>query len=294
MDRTSILVGSRDSKLAVKQSYLVMESIKKTHPELPLELVTMKTTGDMILDRTLDQIGGKGLFVKELDEALLSHQVDVTVHSGKDLPMELNPQLPLVAFSPREIPFDALVLPVGQRELDLSLPIGCSSKRRALFLQQLYPTATVAPIRGNLQTRLSKLDGGHYGALVLAAAGLVRLGLEGRIARMFTPEEMLPACGQGILAVQGRLGEDHPYLSEFHSQESALCILAERGFTRYLDGGCSSPVASYATLEGETITISGLYVDGHGVPHRGTISGLATEGEKLAMSLAKQLKGGTP
>ena len=290
MAKTTIRVGSRDSALAVKQSHLVMETIQ--NPEIGLELVTMKTTGDKILDRTLDKIGGKGLFVKELDEALLENQVDITVHSGKDLPMELNPALPLVAFSKRVDPLDALVFPEGAEGLDDSLPIGCASKRRAIYLQKLYPEATVAPIRGNLQTRLAKLDKGEYGALVLAVAGLKRLGLEHRISRIFTPEEMLPACGQGILAVQGRAGENHTFLQPFHCLESETCILAERAFAGYLDGGCSSPVAAYATLEGETITIRGLYVDKKNTPIEGIISGPAQEGVILAEQLAKQLKEG--
>lgn len=287
-------VGSRDSALAVAQSHMVMEAIAKSHPHLSLELVTMKTTGDKILDRPLDKIGGKGLFVKELDEALVEYQVDITVHSGKDLPMELKETLPLVAFSKREDPRDVLVLPRGAEGLDTTKPIGCSSKRRGIFLQTLYPEATVAPIRGNLQTRLAKLDRGEFGGLVLAAAGLKRMGLEHRISRIFTPEEMLPACGQGILAVQGRLGEDTSFLQGFHSKESEVCILAERAFTRYLDGGCSSPVAAYATLAGENLTIQGLYIDAHGNPHRGSVSGHVNTGISMAEGLARQLKEGTP
>ena len=154
-------IGSRESVLAVTQSQLVMEAIRAFDPSIELELVTMKTTGDKILDRTLDKVGGKGLFVRELDAALLEGRVDITVHSCKDLPMETDPRLPLAAFSKREDPRDALVLPAGKTELDPSLPIGCASRRRAIQLAALYPDMEVAPVRGNVQTRLRKLDEGQ-------------------------------------------------------------------------------------------------------------------------------------
>ena len=178
--------GSRESLLAVVQTETVMDAVRTWDPTIHIELVTMKTTGDKILDRTLDKVGGKGLFVKELDAALLDGQVDFTVHSCKDLPMELDPRLPLAGFSHREDPRDALVLPLGVGELDPTKPIGCASARRTLQLRRLFPGQPVAPVRGNVQTRLRKLDEGQYAALVLAAAGLRRLGLEERIARYFT------------------------------------------------------------------------------------------------------------
>lgn len=177
-----------------------METIQSAYPELSLELITMKTTGDIIQDRTLDKIGGKGLFVKELDQALREHQVDITVHSCKDVPMETDPSLPLLAFSKREEVRDVLVLPLGKQEIEEGLPLGSSSSRRRMYLGRCYPQFPVAPIRGNLQTRLNKLDNGQYSALVLAGAGLIRLGLEDRIHRYFSLEEMLPAAGQGISA----------------------------------------------------------------------------------------------
>ena len=166
----TIRVGSRESRLAVVQSELVMDAIRAAHPEVGLELVTMKTTGDKILDRTLDKVGGKGLFVKELDAALLDGRVDLTVHSCKDLPMEEDPRIPLAGFSRREDPRDALVLPQGAEELDPSRPIGCASARRAVQLRALFPGVAVAPVRGNVLTRLRKLDEGQFSALVLAAA----------------------------------------------------------------------------------------------------------------------------
>ena len=191
-----IRFGSRDSRLAVIQSRMVMEAVQNACPQAEPELVTMKTTGDKILDKTLDQIGGKGLFVKELDLALRDGKVDFTVHSLKDMPMETPEDLPLAAFSKRADPRDVLVLPEGIPELCPGKPIGCSSRRRQLQLKALYPDFDIAPVRGNVQTRLRKLDEGQYSALVLAAAGLKRLGLENRINRFFSTEEILPAAGQ--------------------------------------------------------------------------------------------------
>lgn len=283
-----LVIGSRDSKLAVIQSELVMQAIAKVHPEIQLELVTMKTTGDKILDRTLDKIGGKGLFVRELELALREGRIDLIVHSCKDLPMEEDPDVPLVAFSSREDPCDALVLPEG--EAHASAPIGCSSLRRKLQYLQLHPQAVVEPVRGNVQTRLRKLEEGQFSALILASAGLKRLGLEGRISRMFSPEEMLPAAGQGILAVQARRDFDVSVLRGFADPVGRDCARAERAFVRTLDGGCSSPVAAYATVEGENITIRGIYVDEQGAMFRGQVSGLRSQGEALAENLAKTLK----
>ena len=188
-----IIVGSRESTLAVVQSQTVVDYIKTHVPQADVRLLTMKTTGDRILDRTLDQVGGKGLFVKELDLALREKRADITVHSLKDVPMQLAEDLPLLAFSKREDPRDVLVLPKGERSLPPDLPIGSSSLRRRLQLQKLFPGHEIRPVRGNLQTRRRKLDEGQYGALVLAAAGLIRLGLEGRISRYFSTEEILPA-----------------------------------------------------------------------------------------------------
>ena len=288
----TIRIGSRESKLAVIQSELVMDAIRAVRPELDLELVTMKTTGDKILDRTLDQVGGKGLFVKELDAALLAGRVDLTVHSCKDLPMDIDPRLPLAGFTCWEDPRDVLVLPEGAAELDRARPIGCASPRRAVQLRELFPGVEVAPVRGNVLTRLRKLDEGQFSALVLAAAGLKRLGLEGRISRYFTVEEMLPAAGQGILALQSRAGEDLSFLDGAVDAGGTACALAERAFVRALDGGCSSPIAAHARLEGETMVLLGLYVDETGQVSRAGISGPRRDGEALARTLAERMKEG--
>ena len=286
-------IGSRESRLAVIQSQMVMELIAAAEPEAELELVTMKTTGDKILDKTLDKIGGKGLFVRELDQALRDGRADFTVHSLKDMPMQVPEDLPLAAFSSREDPRDVLVLPEGATELDVSKPIGCSSRRRQLQLKLLFPDMDIQPVRGNVQTRLAKLEAGQFSALVLAAAGLKRLGLEGRISRYFTTEEILPAAGQGILVVQTRRGMDTQCLRLVQDEKTACCAKAERAFVRALDGGCSSPVAAHAVVEGEKLTLTGFYVsEDERIQRKGSISGGVTEAETLGSTLARILKEG--
>ena len=286
-----IRIGSRESRLAVIQSEMVMEYLKKECPGDEITLVTMKTTGDKILDRTLDKIGGKGLFVKELDRALMDNRTDLSVHSLKDMPMEVPVELPLIAFSRREDPRDVLVLPEGSDTWDTSLPLGCSSQRRILQLKELYPQVECKSVRGNVLTRLQKLDSGEYGALVLAAAGLKRLGLEHRISRFFEPEEIIPAAGQGILAVQGKKGEDYSYMKNFADRDAAAAACCERAFVRYLDGGCSSPVAAHARVSGDHISLLGLYYDeSTGTCRKGSLEGTVSEAETLGICLAKQLK----
>ena len=289
MDRI-IRVGSRESRLAVAQTNLVLDQIKKFHPEITFELVTMKTTGDKILDRDLDQVGGKGLFVKELDRALLEGRVDMTIHSLKDLPMELTPGLPVLGYSRREDPRDVLILRRGLREVGEG-QIGTSSKRRALQLKRLYPEASFRSIRGNVRTRLRKLEEEGYAATVLARAGLVRLGMEEIITRTFSTEEVIPAAGQGILVFQGREGEAYDFLSEVSDQASAFAALAERSFVRTLNGGCSSPAAAYAEIEGDSLLLSGLYYDeATGGYTTGRARGKVREAEKLGEELALSLK----
>ena len=286
-------IGSRESRLAVIQSRMVMEKIAKAEPAAELELVTMKTTGDKILDKTLDKIGGKGLFVRELDQALREERVDFTVHSLKDMPMEVPEDLPLAAFSSREDPRDVLVLPEGTTEIDRSKPIGCSSRRRQLQLKKLFPDMAIEPVRGNVQTRLAKLEAGQFSALVLAAAGLKRLGLEERISRYFSVEEVLPAAGQGILAVQTRKGMNTDCLRLVQDKESACCARAERAFVRALNGGCSSPVAAHAVVEGTLLTLTGFYVSAdERIQRKGSIRGSAADAEMLGKTLARQLKEG--
>ena len=283
-----VRVGTRDSVLALAQTKIVTDAIVRCHPEIQIELVSMKTTGDKILDRTLDKVGGKGLFVKELDEALLSGAVDITVHSYKDMPMEINPKLPVVALSEREDPRDVLIL--REDGTFPSGPVGTASSRRQLQLKELYPDRETVPVRGNVQTRLRKLENGECSALVLAAAGIRRLGLDDRISRIFTADEIIPAAAQGIIAVQGRLGEDYSYLDGFGSQESIFTALAERSFVKELGGGCSAPTAAYAEfIDEDTILLRGMHVTKDGRPVKGTVSGNKMQAELLGKILAHEL-----
>lgn len=281
----TIRVGSRESRLAVAQAEEVIARLG-----VPCELITMKTTGDKILDRTLDQVGGKGLFVRELDRALAERRIDVAVHSLKDLPMEQPEGLPVVAYPPREDARDALVLPAGADAPDFSRPIGCASARRKVQLEALFPGVRVEPVRGNVLTRLEKLDAGLYGALALAAAGLRRLGLEKRISRLFSPEELLPAAGQGVLAVQARAGERTALLSTLDCAQSRVCALAERAVVRGLDGGCFAPIAAYAELDGGRLRVRGLYA-AQGHIWRAETCGDAADAQALGAETARQLIG---
>lgn len=271
----TFVIGSRDSTLAVRQSEIVMAYLEKYHPKIRLRLETMKTTGDRILDRRLYEIGGKGLFVKELDQALREGRIDLSVHSMKDMPIETPDDLPVIGCSRREDPRDVLVLPAGSgsgepypyidKLIDYSRPIGTSSRRRILQLQELFPKARFESVRGNLATRLRKLDEGQYSALILAGAGLKRLGLENRINRYFEVDEVVPSACQGILALQGRKGEDYRFLDGFGSRESTFAAAAERAFIRTLGGGCSSPVGAYAEIfwngADALMTLYGFYYD---------------------------------
>lgn len=284
-----IIFASRESRLAVAQARQVMDAV--AGPGVETALWTTKTMGDRILDRPLDTIGGKGLFVRELDEALRFGRADYAVHSCKDLPMDLPEDMEIAAYTRREDPRDALVLPLGAEVPDFQRPLGCGSLRRRLQLRAIYPNATVKGIRGNITTRLEKLDRGEYGALILAAAGLKRLGLSGRIYRYFSVEEMLPAAGQGILAIQCRRGADTAPLETCKDPVGTVCAQAERAFVRALGGGCTSPVAAYAEAAEGRIFIRGLYVGEDDRLCQGSISGAWADGEKLAADLAARLKG---
>ena len=290
--KKEITIGSRDSRLAVIQSEQVQAWIQKAHPELSVQILTMKTTGDIILNQALEKVGGKGLFVKELDRALVDGRSDLSVHSLKDVPMELPKELPLLAFSSREDPRDVLVLPEGVTKIDFSKPIGCSSKRRMLQFARLYPQATFATIRGNVQTRLRRLDEGEFSATLLAAAGLKRLGLTHRISRYFSEEEMIPAAGQGILAVQGRAGEDTGFLADFNDPVAEACAYAERSFVRHLDGGCSDPIAAHAIPDvgHGTLRLLGFFHDEKsGSTFREEATGSIKQAEALGAAVAGRI-----
>ena len=287
-----IRIGSRESRLAVRQAEIVRDIICRNHPEVRIEIITMKTEGDRILDRSLAQIGGKGLFVKELDLALADGRIDLAVHSLKDMPMEDNKEFPILAYSRREDPRDVLVYRPGLASLPENPVIGTSSGRRKLQMKLLYEGCDFRGIRGNVQTRLRKLSEEGYDATLLAAAGLKRAGMEHVIGRYFSAEEMIPAAGQGILAVQGRAGDERmaSLVACVDDRESRVCALAERAFIRASGGGCTSPMAAHAVVNGSEITLSGLYCqEENGLYKKGKICGRVCDAKRLGEQLAEQL-----
>ncbi|MBR1444224.1 MAG: hydroxymethylbilane synthase [Firmicutes bacterium] len=280
-----IRCASRDSRLAVIQSRIVTDMINSSFPEYETELMTMKTMGDIRLDIKLDKIGGRGLFVKELDRALLSGEADISIHSLKDMPAEVNEELPVIAYSKRNSPFDVLVLPKSGIA-DLSA-VGCSSDRRAYQFMEMYPDACIKPIRGNVLTRIEKLDRGEYSALILAQAGLERLGMTERISRVFTPKEIVPAAGQGIIAVQCRKGFE--FLGSITDREAEICAKAELACVRYMNGGCSVPLGVYTAIEEGRLHIYGYY-NKEGRSVRKEIYGDISSPEELGKAMAEELK----
>ena len=254
-----IRIGSRESALAVRQAEIIRDLILEHEPETEIEIITMKTTGDKILDKSLEKIGGKGLFVKELDRALMEGRIDLAVHSLKDMPMEENEELPILAYGKREDPRDALIYRKGLTELPERAVIGTSSRRRMIQMEKLYPGCTFRGIRGNVQTRMRKLETEGYDATLLAAAGLNRLGMEHVISRYFSVDEMIPAAGQGILAVQGRKGEQYGWTDKIDIPQSRAAAIAERQFIRVTGGDCTSPCAAHAQVSGNELKLTGLY-----------------------------------
>lgn len=252
----------------------------------------MKTSGDRILDRPLETVGGKGLFTRELDQALRDGGVDICVHSYKDMPVPGDPDLPVVAVARREDPRDVLILPEGVADIPPGRPIGTSSPRRRLQLSLLFPDHRCEPVRGNVETRLRKLDSGEYGALVLAAAGIRRLGLWDRVRRVFAVDEIIPAACQGMLAIQGRAGDDHSYLDAVNDADALDASAAERSFVEALGATCASPVAALAEIAGDELRLSGLYVDANGGQRRGARTGPRSHARAVGRELALALKAG--
>ena len=288
MNKT-VKVGSRASRLAVKQAHLVMAEIEKAHPDIQLELVTFTTKGDRILNKAIDEVGGKGLFMKELEVALMNKEIDIAVHSYKDIPVDENPNFPMVALSPRADARDALILAKGMTEIPKGLPIGTSSLSRQAQLSELFPNIPTAMVRGDIFSRLEQLDQGKYGALILAACGLKRMNLEERISQVLTIGEVIPSASQGILAIQGRAGENYDYLACVHSKESELISLAERSLLRCLNESGSSAGAANASLYGDELELVALHVKQDSKPLRSKIRGPKLEAAKLGYQLGTEL-----
>jgi hydroxymethylbilane synthase len=264
-----IVIATRESQLALWQAEHVKARLMALHPGLEVELLGMTTQGDQILDSPLSRIGGKGLFVKELEVAMAEGRADLAVHSIKDVPMDLPQGFELTAISKREDPRDAFVsnkypnleaLPAGAR-------VGTSSLRRQAQLRARLPHLDVDTLRGNVNTRLRKLDEGQYDAILLAAAGLKRLGFDARITAILEPEQSLPAVGQGALGIEIRSGNPElaALLAPLNDPHTAACVLAERAMSRRLQGGCQAPIGGYAVVRDDRLHLRAFVADLEGI-----------------------------
>ena len=287
-------IATRESRLALRQTEMVADALHARIPTLAIEIVGMTTKGDRVLDRPLAQVGGKGLFVKELEVALDEGRADIAVHSLKDVPMELPAQFALATFGPREDPHDAFVCnrAGSLEELPAGAVVGTSSLRRECQLRRAFPKLEFRPLRGNVNTRLAKLDAGDYDAIILAAAGLRRLGLEGRI-RATLPESMaLPAICQGILAIEYRRdrGDLEALLRESEDPATAQAARAERAFGLIVEGSCEVPLGALAKVSGITLAIEGFIgmTDGTRLV-RERVAGGAHDAQSLGTELGERL-----
>lgn len=263
-----LVIASRESALAMWQAKHIQAKLQALYPQCDVQLLGMTTTGDQILDSPLARIGGKGLFVKELETALENGSADLAVHSMKDVPMNLPEGFALVATGEREDPRDAFVSNQydGLEALPAGSVVGTSSLRRQSQIQARFPHLKIESLRGNVQTRLRKLDEGQYAAIILAAAGLIRLGLGDRIRSFISPQDSIPAVGQGALGIEINANRHDliDILAPLNHADTQLCVEAERGFSRALAGSCTVPLGAYATRDGNNIHITGFVasVDG--------------------------------
>ncbi|WP_280375931.1 hydroxymethylbilane synthase [Pseudomonas sp. BN515] len=289
-----IRIATRKSALALWQAEYVKARLEEAHPGIKVSLVPMVSKGDKLLDAPLAKIGGKGLFVKELETALLENEADIAVHSMKDVPMDFPEGLGLYCICEREDPRDAFVsnrfdsldaLPAGS-------VVGTSSLRRQAQLLARRPDLKIQFLRGNVNTRLAKLDAGEYDAIILAAAGLIRLGFEDRIRSSISVEDSLPAGGQGAVGIECRTADSeiHALLAPLHHQATALRVTAERALNKHLNGGCQVPIACYAILEGDQLWLRGLVGEPNGGKLlRAEARAASADAEALGVKVADEL-----
>ena len=293
--KIELRLGTRASLLALQQAHWVKKRVEELNPEITVTLVHIKTTGDR-LDFPLFQVGGKGLFVKEIEEALTRKEIDLAVHSAKDLPAIIPEGLILMAFPEREDPRDALVSQGGKRfeEVPQGGKIGTGSLRRKAQLLNLRPDLEIVPLRGNLDTRLKKLVAMNLDGVILAAAGLRRMNWEGQVSEFFDPETMVPAIGQGALAVETREGDERVRraVAPLDHPPTRVSVLAERAFLRRLEGGCQVPIGGLARIRAEKLALTGLVagVDGRRVV-KGKVEGPMEKNTELGVQLAEDLLG---
>jgi hydroxymethylbilane synthase len=291
---SSLRIGTRGSALAIQQTQIVVEALHAAWPDLSVDILHIRTTGDRIQDVPLAKIGDKGLFVKEIEEALLDGRIDWAVHSVKDLPSELPDGLSLGMLAARSDPRDALVARPGLHlaTLPQKALLGTSSLRRRAQLLHWRPDLSIVPVRGNLDTRLRKLESGGLDALVVAAAGLMRMGWEGRISDIIPPEISLPAVGQGALGVEMRRddAEARHFFQPLTCAATQAAVSAERAFLARLQGGCQVPIAAWATVDGNQLCLRGMISDSDGrTLLQGERYGLAHAPDPVGAGLAEDL-----
>lgn len=293
-ERSAVVLGTRASKLAVQQSEWVQAQLQALNPLLTVTLMTIQTSGDKILDVPLAKIGGKGLFVKEIEDALLSGEIDVAVHSMKDVPTQLPTGLAILCVPAREDPRDALISRTGClfKDLPLGARVGTSSLRRQSQLLHQRPDLRIEMLRGNLDTRIRKLREGQYDGIILAAAGLRRLAWAHEITEYLAPDISLPAIGQGALGIEGRADDSfvRHVLSKLDHEPTHVTVRAERALLHRLQGGCQVPIAAHAVLADQQVTLEGLVasVDGKEVI-RDRVEGNVRDPEAVGVQLAERL-----
>jgi hydroxymethylbilane synthase len=289
-----LVVGTRGSALARRQAELALAALRHAAPELEAEIMVVQTEGDRRSDTPLEVIGGQGVFVKDIERRLQTAEIDIAVHSLKDMPADLPPGLMIGAYLPRGDARDALVGRDSATLADLApgARIGSDSRRRAIQVLAQRSDLAIASIRGNVETRINKLDTGQYHGVVLALAGLERLGLAYRATQVFSIREMLPAVGQGVLAIQCRSDDNEvtELLGAVDHPATHTAADAERAFLSALGAGCSLPVGAYATVESDMIRLDAILADESGKPHRADAQGPATAGERLGTALAQRLR----
>lgn len=294
MTISKLRIATRKSALAMWQAEHIKARLEALHPELEVELLGMSTKGDIILDVPLAKVGGKGLFVKELEAAMLENRADIAVHSMKDVPMEFPEGLGLAVISEREDPTDAFVSNQYQNldELPIGAVVGTSSLRRRCQISETRPDLKIEWLRGNVNTRLAKLDNGEYDAIILASSGLKRLGFNDRIKSTIPDTVSLPAAGQGALGIECRLADQDviDLLKPLIHTPTQVCVTAERAMNRRLEGGCQVPIGGYATLEGDQLYVRGLVGEPDGSRIiRDEVRGTADQAEQLGIQLAEAL-----
>jgi hydroxymethylbilane synthase len=293
----NITIASRESPLAIWQAEHIKIKINQLHPDIIVKIKGFKTQGDLILDQSLATIGGKGLFIKELEQALLANRADLAVHSMKDLPMDIPLEFKISAITEREDPRDAFISNLYQ-SLE-SLPdgsiVGTSSLRRQSQIKAKFPNLIINPLRGNLQTRLRKLDGKEYDAIILAAAGLIRLGLEERITLLLDESTSIPAVGQGALGIEILKTNTNlqELLSPLNHQKTSICVRAERAVSRALAGSCTVPLGAHAIIKNNKLHLKGFVAQANGsqiiyASEEGAIDNPEMLGNKLSEKLINQ------